>query len=101
MTTKKQIKISLADLKTIYGDDYKTFEEKIIHNVFCPHGGQLTTTIVDYQAYLNELDDVILKGRCIKCGKQVARYIETGEVEKYRGRVQEIRKNLKKAGFEI
>lgn len=101
MTSKNQIKISQAELKTIYGDDYSMFEEKIIPNVFCPHGNELTTTIVDYQIYINELDDVTLKGKCVKCGKPVARYLETGTVEKYKRRAQRVKKNLKKVGFEI
>jgi len=39
--------------------------------------------IVDYEndIYVNDLFDVILRGKCCKCGKPVSRYIETGEDE--------------------
>ncbi len=96
MSNKKQIKISKNDLKQIFSSDYHDFEEKIIPNAYCPHGDQLTTTIVDYQVFINHLDDVILKGKCVKCGKPIARYLETGEVEKYWQEVRKIRSKILK-----
>ncbi|MDQ0965933.1 DNA polymerase II large subunit [Flavobacterium sp. W4I14] len=37
------------------------------------------STITNYKPYLNKLNDIILKGFCLKCGGPVNRYIETGE----------------------
>lgn len=99
MSDKKQVKISTDDLKQIYGSDYQTFLERIIPNAYCPHGQELATTIVDYQAYINHLDDVILEGKCIKCGKAIARYCETGEVERYQRKVQKVRENIYQKEF--
>ena len=48
-------------------------QKLIIDNVFCSKCG--TTTIVNYTIY-NDRFGVLLKGKCKKCGKSVARLIE-------------------------
>jgi hypothetical protein len=52
----------------------KEFQEKILKNVFCVqcHG---VTEIVDYTGRV-EKGDLILTGKCKKCGHGVARLIE-------------------------
>ena len=97
MSNKKQIKITKEDLVAIYGSDYRLFEEKIIPNCYC--GSCHISTIVNYEVYLNDLDDIILKGFCAKCGKPVNRYLETGEVEKFQKMIIKVKGNLEKAGF--
>jgi hypothetical protein len=50
-------------------------KEKLINNVFCSVCG--VTTIVDYTVVPNEYySDVVLKGKCKHCGKEVARLVE-------------------------
>ena len=51
--------------------------EKIIENVFCTSCSDVTT-IIDYKIELaGNKDDIVLHGRCKKCGHEVARYVES------------------------
>ncbi|MHB1664977.1 MAG: hypothetical protein ACYCT7_06935 [bacterium] len=50
-------------------------KEKLINNVYCSVCGM--TAIVDYTIVLNEYYcDVVLKGKCKHCGKEVGRLVE-------------------------
>ena len=50
-------------------------KEKLINNVFCSVCGM--TTIIDYTIVPNEYYcDVVLKGKCKHCGKEVGRLVE-------------------------
>lgn len=78
----KEVQISESDLKNILADDWDFFQEIIIGSGYCGDCGGVVT-ITDYDVFLNDLFDVILKGRCNKCGNPVNRYAEIGEHEKY------------------
>lgn len=93
MQTKKEIKLTETDLKTIYGPEYNFFREKILSNCFCFRCKDrgYDTTIVDYEIFLNDINDVILRGFCAACGGSVNRYLETGEVNKYLPRIKKVR----------
>lgn len=54
----------------------KGMQERLLRNVYCRTCG--TTTIVDYSIQSDD-DGIILKGKCKKCGKGVARLIEGEE----------------------
>ena len=49
------------------------FRTKVLNNVFCSKC--FVTTIVDY-SFKAEKDGVLIKGKCKKCGKDVARFVE-------------------------
>lgn len=50
-------------------------KEKLINNVYCSVCG--VTTIVDYTIDVHEeWNDILLKGKCKRCGKDVARSVE-------------------------
>ena len=51
----------------------KRIQERLIDNVFCSACG--VTTIVEYTLSNDKLG-VLLKGKCKKCGKDVARLVE-------------------------
>ena len=51
----------------------KNVQELILNNVFCSTCG--VTTIVEYSIN-NDKFGVLLKGKCKKCGKDVARLVE-------------------------
>lgn len=51
----------------------KNIQEQIVNNVFCSTCG--VTTIVDYTLN-NDKFGILLKGKCKKCGKNVARLVE-------------------------
>ena len=95
MSNKKQIKITKEDLLNIYGDDYHFFEEKIISNCYCGKcNSPYNSTIINYEIFLHQSNDVILKGFCKKCRNPVNRYLELGEVDKYKKEIEKIRENI-------
>lgn len=51
----------------------KNIQELLLNNVFCSQCGM--TTIVEYTLNSDEYG-ILLKGKCRKCGKAVARLIE-------------------------
>ena len=51
----------------------KKFQEELIRNVFC--STCLETTIIDYTLHDDKFG-VVLKGKCKKCGENVARLVE-------------------------
>jgi hypothetical protein len=85
-------KITLDQLKYIYGKNWKFFTEKILNNCHCICTEEsYSVTIVDYNIYLNDLNDIILKGKCSECKNPINRYLETGEIDKYQKRIQDIK----------
>lgn len=92
---KKEVEIAKADLRLILGDDFAFFEQKIVPNCYCYScNGPYNSTITSYTIYLNDLNDIILKGFCEKCGGPVNRYMETGEVDKYQEAIIKIRRKF-------
>ena len=75
MKRKKSETISVDELKAIMGSDYNLY----ITNCFCGSCDQTPTTIVDFTAEINDISDILLKGKCANCGAPVNRYLETGE----------------------
>lgn len=97
MSDEELIKITKEDLIAIHGGEYHFFEEKIVPNCFCAKcNTPYTSTIVNYEIFLNDLNDIILKGFCAKCGSKMNRYLETGEVEKYLEAIEKIRERYSK-----
>jgi len=96
---KNPIKITEEDLKFIHGNDYDLFREKILPNCFCYpciKKGKNMVRIVNYEIFINDLNDVELQGFCAECGGRVGRYSETGEVKEYVPRVKKVREKYKR-----
>jgi len=91
------IELSESDVKTILQDDYRDFREIVAGNVFCAHcnGEHLSVGITDYKITLNADNDIHLKGKCTRCGGDVGRYIEYGEVPAIYQRAEEFRKSIR------
>ena len=66
---------AVTDIKAAkkWADISTDTHQLIIDNVFCSNCG--VTTIVDY-ALQNDRLGIVLKGKCKKCGKDVARFVE-------------------------
>ncbi len=80
---KKEIEIDYDDIQFIMQNDIIHFQE-LLNNCFCSHCKDSITTMINYKAYLNSLNDIRLNGQCIRCKNMVSRHIETGEQrEKY------------------
>ena len=54
----------------------------------CPKGVEVIDNI------LNSMNDILIKGRCKKCGKTVKRFIEFGEDREFYERAQAFRKSI-------
>lgn len=84
-------KLNLQQVKYIFGKDWSNIENKILTNCFCDckKAGE-TARIIDYDIYLDELNDLTFKGKCVDCGQEIARRIETGENPECLKRIKEI-----------
>ena len=53
----------------------------VLNNVYCAECGD--TEMVEYEenVFIEPSDDTILRGKCKKCGHEVARLLETGEIK--------------------
>ena len=95
MYQKIKIEISKSNLTSILGKDFDDFEKNIINHVYCVNcNSSYNSTIVNYNIFLNDLDDVLLEGYCKKCNHSVNRYVETGEVAKYQKKIVKVKKIL-------
>lgn len=67
--------IMVTDLKAAqkWSKIPRHLQERLIDNVFCSICG--VTTIVEYSIH-NDKFGILLKGKCKKCGKPVARLVE-------------------------
>lgn len=72
------IEIEMEDVGLIMGEDFDELDI-LLNSTFCSACKQHVTTIVDYNIYMNKIDDIIFKGKCKACGSPVVKYIETGE----------------------
>jgi hypothetical protein len=86
---QNEIKIDMDDVDMIMGDNYGQID-KFLTSSFC-RGCRSQTTIVRYTPFLDDVNDVILEGECIKCGSPIARYIETGASRKSASMAKHIR----------
>ena len=92
---RNEIKIDLDDIQVIFGGEMDHFNT-ILKSVYCTKcGGSYDKTIVNYTAYLNNLNDIVLKGECQTCSGKVGRYLETGESKERFAAADHVR-NIKK-----
>lgn len=83
--------INEKQLEFILGEDRQSFYDKITPSCFCSCEPEGTRSIVDYRIYLNDLNDLVLRGRCGSCGCLMNRYVETGENEEYLKKIEKLR----------
>ena len=92
MYKRKDFKITQKELEYILGDEWKFFKTKLLNNCLCfkCEEDKGNSTIVNYEIYLNYLNDTIFKGFCKKCNSPIVRSTETGEDVKMRKRINEV-----------
>ncbi len=100
---KGQIKINLRDLKTILGEDFHIFETETLSNCWCYkcNAKKGRSKIVNFQVFLNDLNDIVLRGFCAICDSRIDRYVEISEAEKYTKIIDRLRKDAKKSGKKV
>ena len=73
----KEIEISEIEYKKIMGDIWD--KHKILENNFYCSCGDDNRQLIEFKIYLSESNDIVLKGKCSNCNKNVARLIEISE----------------------
>lgn len=68
--------MSVTDFKAVqkWSGLPQNMKQQIVKNVFCSSCG--VTTIIEYTMHDDKLG-ILLRGKCNKCGKDVARLVET------------------------
>ena len=95
---KKEIKITEEDVKTIYGKEYELFQSKFLPNCFCgkcAKNGKSTVRIENFTTFLNDKDDIVLKGFCAECGGKVSRYIELSTVYRFYTGIEKVKQKYR------
>ena len=69
--------MSVADIKAArkWSKIPKYTQERLLSNVYCSACG--VTTIIDFSMHDDKFG-IALKGKCKKCGKDIARLVEDG-----------------------
>ena len=86
-----EVEIGPFQLQQLYGVTWKKDLELVLHTIFCDCMAE-QKQLIDYKSHLNDLNDVILRGRCSNCKSLASRYIETGEREGIEKIADKIRK---------
>ncbi|MFA7327713.1 MAG: hypothetical protein WC121_13685 [Candidatus Kapaibacterium sp.] len=89
-----EIGIEEIEFRMIMGNSMVHLD-KLLENIFCTCDSN-NNRLINYRIYLNDLNDVVLKGSCSACQSPAARYIETGEDKvssKVAGRIWKKRAN--------
>lgn len=73
-----EIEIGPLQLQLILGSSWKDDIRIAVNSFFCDCGAP-NKKLINYKSYLNDLNDITLKGWCNSCKTIASRYMETGE----------------------
>ena len=92
----KEIEINIFQLNILLDERQKDiYQMVIVTNVFCMNcSGICEQGIKISNIFLNELNDILIKATCNKCGNDVARILEFGEDKKFYDNAVKIRKSI-------
>lgn len=95
MRKEREISITEEDLKFIVEDEFDDIVDLARTNSFCSRcfRKKVEVEMIDYELFLNDLNDVIFQGKCKSCEGRIARYVEIGEQEKFRMRTEIIKES--------
>ncbi len=89
-----EVEIGPLQLQSMCGPSWEKDIAIATKSIFCDCGAQ-QKQLVNYKSYINDLNDVILKGWCSSCKTIAARYIETGErkgVDKIADKIRKLKR---------
>lgn len=75
-----ELEIGPLQLQSMFGQTYAEDIEIAVNSIYCGCGSE-SKHLINYKSFINDLNDVILKGSCSSCNTIAARYIEIGERE--------------------
>jgi len=73
-----EVELGPLQLQLMFGPTWKEDIEFAVNTIFCDCDSD-QSKLINYKSYLNDINDIILRGWCSSCKTIVARYIETGE----------------------
>lgn len=71
------IELNDWEFRLVMGDSWDD-QHIYLNSIFCSCGAP-EKTLIDFKVYLNDLNDLVLRGLCSGCNTIASRYIETGE----------------------
>ena len=92
----KEIEVNRFQLNILLDSRQKEIYKTIIDtNVFCMTCSEVCEQGITIEStFLNELNDVLVKGICNKCGGNVARTLEFGEDKEFYDKAVKLRKSI-------
>ncbi|KGE84859.1 hypothetical protein [Phaeodactylibacter xiamenensis] len=94
MEKKIEILIGVDELRFIVEDEFDQIIDLVKHNSFCSNCNEKTKIeMIEYDLSLNELNDVVFRGKCKSCGKNIGRYVEIGENKTFRNKAEILKRN--------
>lgn len=86
-----EVEIGPLQLQSMFGHSWAEDIDIAVNSIFCDCGAE-HKHLINYKSYINDLNDVILKGWCSSCKTIAARYVETGERKGIEKIAEKIRK---------
>ncbi|MDE5424352.1 hypothetical protein L3073_19240 [Ancylomarina sp. DW003] len=95
MPQDEEIELSGLQFENLLNKEQKeAFNYLLNHTVFCPSCSNICPDgVMDYKTVLTDADEVLMKGKCAKCGSGVTRLMLIEEDIAFADRVKAIRSN--------
>ena len=88
------VSITEDELMLIVEDEFDQIIGLAKYNSFCSNCyGRTKIEMIEYDLSLNELNDVVFRGKCKSCGKNIVRYVGIGENTRFRNRAEILKRN--------
>lgn len=84
------VELNQWEFRLIMGESWQD-RDLFIDNIFCDCSSP-EKKLIDFKIYLNDLNDLVLRGKCSSCNTIAARYLETGENEESNKAAERIKK---------
>jgi len=96
MKKLKEIKLNDFQLNVLLNEqEQEEYKFLLQDNVYCPHCKEVCEDGIEVtENILNWLNDILVKGKCRKCGKEVNRFIELGEDKEFFDRANAFRRSI-------
>jgi len=93
MPQDEEIELASLQFEILLNKEQKEAFNYLLNNtVFCPSCSRICPKgVVDFKTVLTDADEVLMKGKCAKCGSGVTRLMLFEEDEDFSNRVKEIR----------
>ncbi|MCT4601754.1 MAG: hypothetical protein N4A59_02465 [Marinifilum sp.] len=91
-----EIKLNVFQLNILLNEEEKAAYDHIVQEgTYCVHCKEMCEEGVDVKEnFLNEMNDILIKGKCKKCNGRVSRFIEYGEFDEFREKALRFRKSI-------